>query len=216
MSDSEHKAENLFWLGGSPCAGKSSVGEIIASRFGLDVCHVDEAFDVHAQRFDPTRHPVLTKWLASSWNQRWIQPVDSLVQDAIACYQEHFTLILEDLFSISNLKPLLVEGTALLPRQVAKVLSRQSRAIWMIPTADFQKAHYTERDWARDIAWQCDNPEVAFHNWMERDIRFAKWIEAEVSDLHLRLLKIDGNRTIIEIAEAVATHFEFVVRQSRK
>ena len=141
MCNAERKLENVFWLGGSPCAGKSSISEIIASRFGLDVYHVDEAFEVHAQWFDPVHHPNLTKWLASSWNKRWMQPVDTLVQDAIACYQEHFTLILDDVLSITNRKPLLVEGTALLPRQVTSVLLRQSRAIWLIPTADFQSEH---------------------------------------------------------------------------
>lgn len=214
MSDAKGKLENVFWLGGSPCAGKSSISEIIASRFGFDVYHVDEAFEVHAQRFDPIRHPTLAKWSASSWNQRWMQPLDRLVQDVIACYQEHFTLILEDVFSLPN-RPLLVEGTALLPRQVTRVLSRESRAIWLIPTTDFQRAHYSERDWARRVVAQCSNPDLAFHNWMERDIRFAKWVKAEASVLQLPLLSIDRNRTIEENAEAVAGHFHLVVNQSR-
>ena len=216
MSDPERKLENVFWLGGSPCAGKSSISEIIASRFDLDVYQVDEAFAIHAQRFDPIRHPALTKWSASSWNQRWMQPVDSLVQEVIACYQEHFTLVLEDIFSLAKPKPLLVEGTALLPRQLAGVLSRQSRAIWVIPTGDFQRAHYSKRVWARDIVAQCSNPEEAFHNWMERDIQFAQWIEAEAGATHLPLLRVDGNRTIKQNAEAVATHFQLLVDQSRE
>ena len=215
MSDSEHQLEGVFWLGGSPCSGKSSISEIIARRFGLDVYRVDEAFESHAQRFDPLRHPALTKWSKSSWNQRWIQPVESLVQEAIACYREHFTLILEDILSLPKRKSLLVEGTALLPAQVASVLSRQSRAIWLIASADFQRVHYSRRDWVRGILAQCSKPEEAFHNWMERDIRFAQWIEAEASATHLSLLRVDGNRTIEQNAEAVARHFELIVAQSQ-
>ena len=213
MSDPKHKLEKVFWLGGSPCAGKSSISEIIASRFALDVYHVDEAFDLHAQDFDPIRHPNLTEWLASSWNERWMQPLDRLVREAIGCYQEHFTMILEDVFSLPE-RPLLVEGTALLPGEVASLLSRQSQAIWVIPTADFQRVHYPQRDWAQGVVAQCSNPEAAFHNWMERDTRFAKWIEAEVSALHLPLLKVDGSGTIEENAEAVASHFQLVAKQS--
>src|SRR6266404_9183592 len=138
MSDSERRLEDVFWLGGSPCAGKSSISEIITSRFGLDVYHVDEPFESHAQRFDPLRHPALTKWSKSSWDQRWMQPAESLLQEVIACYREHFTLVLEDILSVPNRKSLLVEGTALLPAQVASVLSRPSSAIWLIPSADFQ------------------------------------------------------------------------------
>ncbi len=172
MADSEDKLENVFWLGGSPCAGKSSISEIIASRFGLDVCHVDETFEAHEQRCDPLRHPALTKWSKSSWNQRWMQPVESLVQEA-------------------------------------------SRAIWLIPTADFQRTYYSRRDWVRGILAQCSKPEEAFHNWMQRDIRFAQWIEAEASATHLPFLRVDGDRTIEQNAEAVATHFQLLVHQSR-
>ena len=213
MFDSEEKLENVFWLGGSPCSGKSSMSELIARRFGLDVYHVDKAFEVHSQRFDPIRHPTLTKWLASSWNQRWMQPLDTLVQDVIACYQEHFALILEDVCSLPK-RPLLVEGTALLPKAVAEVLSRQSRAIWVIPTAAFQRMHYPRRDWALNIVAQCSNPKEAFNNWMERDIRFAEWIAKEASALHLPLLKVDGNRTVKENAELVAIHFDLALRKS--
>ena len=216
MSDSERQLEGVFWLGGSPCSGKSSISEIIASRFGLNVYRVDEAFESHAQRFDPLRQAALTKWLKSSWNQRWMKPVESLVQDVIACYREHFTLVLEDIFSLPKRKSLLVEGTALLPAQVANVLLRPSHAIWLIPTADFQRAHYSKRDWVRSVLAQCSEPEVAFHNWMERDIRFARWIEAEASAVHLPLLRVDGNRTIEQNAEAVARHFQLSVDQSHE
>src|SRR5438876_107802 len=151
MSDSQRWLEGVFWLGGSPCAGKSSISEVIARRFGLDVYRVDEAFESHAQRFDPLRHPALTKWSKSSWNQRWMQPVENLVQEVIACYREQFTLVLEDILSLPKRKSLLVEGTALLPVEVGSVLSRPSRAIWLIPSADFQRAHYSRRDWVRVI-----------------------------------------------------------------
>lgn len=117
-------------------------------------------------------------------------------------------LIHEDLFSIPKRKSLLVEGTGLLPRQLTEVSSNQNRAIWLIPTPDFQKAHYSGRDWARSIVAECSSPEEAFHNRMQRDIRFANWIETEASALYLPLLSIDGNRTIKENAEAVATHFQ--------
>ena len=198
---------NVFWLGGSPCSGKSSISLILASRFDLDVYHVDDAFETHTQRLDPVHHPALTKWRESSWDERWMQPIDNLVQDVIACYREHFALIREDILEMPKRKSLLVEGTALLPRLVASVVTKRSHAIWIIPSADFQRAHYSKRDWARNIVAQCNDPEVAFHNWMERDIRFAAWVESEAIALKLSILRVDGKRTLAENAEAVATHF---------
>lgn len=215
MSETEDRLKNVFWLGGSPCSGKSSISEILAQRFNLDVYHVDEAFEAHRQRLNSERQPTLSKWLASSWNDRWVQPVESLVEDAIACYREHFALIVDDLAARPSGESLLVEGTALLPREVARILRKRSNAIWVTPTDDFQRDHYFKREWARTIVEQCDDPELAFNNWMERDIRFAEWLETEVTTLDLQLLKIDGTRTVAENAVDVARHFQFVGDLSR-
>jgi len=208
MSETEDRLKKVFWLGGSPCSGKSSISEILAGRFDLDVYHVDEAFETHRQGLNPAQQPNLSKWLASSWNERWMQPVDRLVEDAIACYREHFALIVDDIAGRPDGKSLLVEGTALLPREVAGILPNPSQAIWIVPTSSFQREHYSKREGARRIVEQCDESEVAFQNWMERDIRFAESIEAEVLTLDLQLLKIDGSRTIAENAEEVAGHFQ--------
>lgn len=206
--DSVHNLEHVFWLGGSPCAGKSSISEILARRFDLQLYRVDEAFEAHAQRFDPALHPTLIKWCASSWNQRWMRPVESLLRDVIACYQEHFTLILEDILSLPRHKPLLVEGTALLPRQVAGVVADRNRALWVVPTAEFQLEHYSKREWVCRILEQCDNAEAAFRNWMGRDAEFARWVTAEAGELGLELLRVDGTHTIEENAATVASYFQ--------
>ncbi len=198
----------VFWLGGSPCAGKSSISEILASRFDLDVYHVDEAFETQVQCVDAVHQPALMKWRESSWNERWMQPTEILIQQVITCYQEHFALVSEDIRKMSKEKSLIVEGTALLPRQVASVLPKRSQAIWLIPSADFQIAHYSERVWARDIVSQCNDPEAAFHNWMERDIRFAEWVEAEAIALNLAILRVDGKQTLQENAISVGAHFQ--------
>lgn len=208
MSEAEDWLKKVFWVGGSPCSGKSSISEILARRFDLDIYHVDEAFETQRQRLNPAQQPALSKWLASSWNERWMQPLDSLVADAIACYREHFALIVDDIAARPGGKSLLVEGTALLPREMAEMLPNPGQAIWIVPTPSFQREHYAQRQWARAIVEQCDDPNAALRNWMERDIRFAEWIEAEVRALDLQLLQIDGRLTIAESAQEVARHFQ--------
>jgi hypothetical protein len=204
------KLEKVFWLGGSPCAGKSSISEILSRDFALDVYHVDDAFESHAARFDIARHPTLMKWEASGWDERWMQPTGALLRDAIGCYREHFSLILDDILSAPARRPLLVEGTALIPREVASLMPSMRHAIWVVPTAAFQREQYARREWVGEVLAQCSNPASAFQNWMERDEEFANWIRAEVSDLNLALLEVDGRRTIEENASEVAEHFQLV------
>lgn len=201
--------ENVFWLGGSPCAGKSSVSQILENDFDINVYRVDAAFEKHRGKFDKLLHPALCDWEGSTWNQRWMQPVENLVRDVIKCYREHFSLIIEDVLGFPKDKPLLVEGTALLPQEVSKVLSKRNNAIWLIPTADFQREKYSQREWIYEILKQCDNQETAFQNWMERDAAFADFIINEVERLNLEWLLIDGSKTIEEYATSVAKHFQF-------
>ena len=198
----------MFWLGGSPCAGKSSVSEVLARRFDLDVYHVDDAFEIHVGGLNPSRQPALSAWCSSSWDERWMQPPGVLLESVIACYGEHFALILADLLATPRDKPLLVEGAALLPGRVAGLLPERSQALWMVASADFQKMYYSKRQWARAVVGQCADPEAAFGNWMGRDARFAEWVRAEASALHLQVLEVDGGRTVEENAAAVAAHFQ--------
>jgi hypothetical protein len=207
----QHGLNHVYWMGGSPCSGKSSISQLLAEWFDLSIYHVDEAFSAHVQRLDPVKHPVLTKWHSLTWNERWMRPVDDLVQEAITCYQEHFTLVLEDVLALPASKPVLVEGTALLPRQIAQLAPKPYQAVWVIPTAEFQQAQYARRSWLRDILTECEEPDTAFRNWMERDARFAGWVADEVSRLDFKALIVDGKQTIEENARQIATHYGFKV-----
>jgi 2-phosphoglycerate kinase len=199
--------KDVFWIGGSPCAGKSSISNILADNFNLNVYRVDQAFETHIQHFDSELHPTLVKWCRTSWNERWTQPVERLVQEVIACYREHFTLILEDVFAMPKDKPLLIEGTALLPKEVTNVQTNCNQSVWIIPTAEFQTEHYAKREWAHQIVEQCDDAQSAFQNWMQRDIQFAKWVRAEAETLGCRVIIVDGKQSIEDNAVEIAGLF---------
>lgn len=201
--------ENVFWLGGSPCAGKSSVSQILENDFDINVYRVDAAFENHRENFDTSLHPALCQWENSTWNQRWMQPVENLVRDVIRCYREHFSLIIEDVSAFPRNKPLLVEGTALMPQEVSRILPERNNAIWLIPTPEFQRKYYSQREWIYEILKQCDNKEAAFQNWMERDAAFAGFVANEAQRLSLEWLLVDESKTIEENAAIVAAHFKF-------
>lgn len=198
----------LRWLGGSPCSGKSSVSEILADRYDLDLYHVDAQYQIHRHRLDPERHPMMTKWTQSPWGELWMQPLDVLLDEAIAAYAEHFSLILEDLTALPPTRMVLVEGTALLPGLVAPLLSDTRDALWMVPTGRFQRETYPKRgEWVNQVLATCEDPEAALKNWMDRDVAFARWVLSEVERLGLISLVVDGSNTIADNAEVVAAHF---------
>ena len=212
QSDLKQNLAHVLWMGGSPCSGKSSIAETVANRYGLALYRCDDAFWEHTKRVDPGRHPTLHKLNQMTWNEIWMRPVDVQIADETRCYHEEFEMILEDLSAYPRSTPVLAEGAALLPDMVSGLLPGDHRAIWIVPTAAFQRAHYTpeQRPFMKDILKQCQDATQALQNWMDRDAGFAKQVSTRVRELGLGLITVDGERTIEKNAEMVANHFRLV------
>lgn len=202
---------HIRWLGGSPCSGKSSVSRLLSERLELSLYQVDFQLREQMDRLDPERHPALSAWMAATCDERWLKPLDELMADAVACYTDHFSLILEDLNALSSEQITLAEGTALLPHLVAKLGIQPDAALWLTPAPSFQIEYYGKRPWVAGMLADCSDPERAFDNWMERDIQFARWVANEADHLGFALLRVDGSQSIEANAIAVADHFGFTL-----
>lgn len=194
-------------MGGSPCSGKSTWADALAERYGIAVYHVDAEFSRHTQHFTPEKHPTLYRWTHTSWDELWMQSQKALLQQAIDCYTEHYSLILEDLLATDPSVTLLAEGTALLPGCVAPLVANKQRALCVVPTESFQRQLYAQRDFAQGILSTCRNPDQAFQNWMDRDVNFARWVAAEARSHGFHVVENDGSRTVENNATQVAKHF---------
>lgn len=199
---------HVYWIGGSPCSGKSSIVEWLAAQHGLQTYRCDEAFWRHSQIVTPDKQPAFYRLTQLTWDEIWMRPVDVQLRDEIAVYREEFDLIIRDLSDMPHDRPIVAEGAALMPEWARPLLSRPIQAVWMIPTETFQRRFYPQRGaWVQDILKQCRHPQQAFQNWMDRDAAFARQVRAD-AELHgLRVLIVDGTRSVAENAQAVETWF---------
>ncbi|MGD9093973.1 MAG: hypothetical protein PVF74_14080 [Anaerolineales bacterium] len=199
---------HVYWMGGAPCSGKSSIADLIADRYGLLVYHCDEAFPEHVRGISPISQPCMHKWTNTPWEALWNQSLDMLLDEAIACYREHFDYILRDLIAVPQSERVLVEGNPLMPDLVDRYLTDPIRAIWLIPSDAFLRGIYPQRgQWVKEIVNQCQNPELCLNKWMDRDVAFAHWVNKNARDRDYKILNINGNLTISENAELVAAQF---------
>ncbi len=209
----KHSTQNeslpdVFWIGGSPCSGKSTIAERITEKYSFTYYNCDAAYSSHVSRCRPELQPVMTKVKQLSMDELFSRPVDQQVIETIQFYQEEFEFIVEDIKSISFSQPILVEGAALLPERVAPFLHTHNRGIWIIPAPRFQVEQYSKRNWIQPILGKCRNPTQSFENWMDRDIAFAQWIHQEAADLGFKVMVTDGGMTIEENAALVEAHFQ--------
>ena len=208
MNKTPHNLAPMFWMGGSPCSGKSSIAELLSGRHELQYYQCDGAFAEHGRRVSALGQPTFHKLLSMTWDEIWTRPVDIQLREEIAIYREEFDMILDDLLALPSSPPILAEGAALLPDCVNDVLVNRNQAMWIVPSESFQREHYPDRGgWVQDILRQCADPDLAFRNWMDRDVAFARWVSRRTTELGLEMIEVDGKRTIADNAQAVARHF---------
>jgi 2-phosphoglycerate kinase len=200
---------HVYWLGGSPCAGKSSMAEILVEQVGLTRYSVDAELDRHVPHLTPDRFPILSRWTHDPvWDDLWMRPHAELLADVIGAYREHCELVYADVAALPTDRPVLVEGTCLLPTVVRAWQASPRHGLWVTPSEPFQRTHYPQRGaWVQWILNQCSDPAQAFANWMDRDVAFARWVERTCAEQGLTVLSVDGSVSIAVMAQRVADHF---------
>lgn len=202
-----HDPGRVLWIGGSPCAGKSTIAATLASKHGFELYRCDEALEAHLQRVEPASQPMMHKLAHTSWNDLWMRPVEVQIREELTFYREEFPMVVGDLLGFPPATAVIAEGTALLPELVAPLLTSPHQGVWIVPTPGFQREHYAQRPWIGDILRQCDDPAQAFDNWMGRDSGFADAIEHSAGQHELHLVRVDGSRSIAEMVAVVAGLF---------
>ncbi len=200
----------MLWIGGASCAGKSSVARQIGEEFGLAVYSCDDRFDAHVALAREGAHPRLREIARMTWDEVWMRPVPALLQSQVDAYGEEFSMIRGDLAELAPDRRIIAEGNALLPAHLSQARVPRTRAIWLIPSEEFQRQTYAGRSWTRTILARCADPERAFANWMDRDVSFARWVGDEAAIAGYATRTIDGHVPIKQVCDAVARHFGLV------
>lgn len=203
----DSKLSLVYWLGGSTCAGKSTIANILSETFGFTVYHCDEYLGKHIEKSNAEEYPNLYKATELSWNDILSMNVDEYLSWTIELFTEEYKMILADIESQTNGKPILVEGVNLLPKLMKDVIIESNNAIWLVADETFYKNHQIKRKELFDRINECSNPEKALHNYMNFDLSFGKYIKDEAQRLDMKVMVIENDRDILENVKVIASHF---------
>lgn len=188
---------HVLWLGGSPCAGKSTVAALLAERHGLRLYSCDAHFDRHSAAADSSAQPTLARLRAASRAEVFLRPLRPMVRDAISACREEFPMVVADLAALPPGPPVLAEGMALLPECVAPL--RPVQAVWLVPAPGFQHAHSARREWAGSPLAGLAEPDRAFDNWMRRDEVSARWVRLQARRLRRPVCVVGDGHSIAAV-----------------
>lgn len=205
--NSRHALAHVLWLGGSVCAGKSSISRLLAQRYPLQLHHYDRHEPDHVARSHPDRHPAITAFNSLTMDERWIlRPPTIMAESSIQSLTERFEFVVEDLVGMSRDRPILVEGFGLFPECVSAVISAPRQALWLVAAPTFLTAmRYKRGMTAPDLT---SDPERARQNLIARDVLMADYVRRQAAERRLTVVEVDGHTSIEDVAAVVAHHFQ--------
>jgi len=194
-----------LWIGGSPCSGKSTVPHRLAATLERPLYTCDDHWDDHVRRATEAERPVLRKLGALPADVRLRQSLERQVADVVEAYREEFGLILLDLDGGGSASSV-VEGAALMPELLAAVGVPADRAVWLVPTVEFQRDRYARRAWARELLVDAPDADVLFETWMRRDAAVGRIVTLQAADLGYWVIAVDGRESTESVfTSALAT-----------
>ncbi|MGC4765097.1 hypothetical protein ACLQ20_19805 [Micromonospora sp. DT46] len=199
---------NVFWIGGGPASGKSTIARRLANRYGLHLYATDDVMGDHADRVTAEEAPCLDRFKAMDMDERWLTRSPEIMLDTFHWFHgEAFHLIVDDLLSLPTGTRVVAEGFRLLPHLVKPLLAEVDRAVWLLPTADFRDAALAQRGSTWQIPAKTSDPERARQNLSERDRLFTERLIVETDRLGVRAIRLVPGMCEDEVADQVARQF---------
>lgn len=202
---------HVYWIGGAPCAGKTTLTHIFAQEHGWQTYHLDRHVEDYLKRADAEQHPQLTAYKSFGLKRFLSQPADVQLAQVFAMSAEQFPLLLADVRRMPTTSKILVEGANMLPRDVFKAAMGYERVVWMVPTEEFLLQTYPRRgNWVQDVLRQypAEKERVdVFSKWMARDALMAQQAAEQARSLGIPVIVVDGERSIRENAALVEAIF---------
>ena len=198
---------NIYYIGGSPCSGKSTVAEILAEKYDLYYFKVDDFLEEYTKMGASKGYRICKKQEAMSPEEIWMREPQLQCEEELTFYEEVFEFVMADLKKI-NAKGIITEGAAYLPKLMKAKGISSDQYLAITPTAEFQIEHYKQREWVPYVLEGCSDKGKAFSNWMNRDILFAKEVQRQCAAEQYHSIINDGNVTVEQMVEKVVACFE--------
>ena len=194
----------ILCIGGSPCAGKSTVAERISKEYGAYYYKVDDHIDEFINLAAEKGYTTCKNCLVMTPEENWMRPPVMQRDEEFDIYDEMSEFVFDFLDKIDS-DFIITEGAAYTPKIIKKYGIQEY--ITIIPTPEFQISHYKEREYVPYVLEGCSDKQKAFDNWMQRDILFAEYVRSECEKNDIPCIINDGLISKDEMFEKVKKLF---------
>lgn len=198
-----------LWIGGAQWAGKSTVSNLMAHRYGITAYHYDyhdvrghwdrRAADA-ARRGEPYADFDAEAFWVDTTPERMAAEVEEI-------FLARFEYTLDDLRALVSPRPILAEGWGLRAELVAPLLDSPRRMVVMVPSTEFVEHQVATLERARGLSAEVSDPEAAQRNRLARDRMLAADAVESAHRHGVRVVTVDGSRDAEAVADLVSDYF---------
>lgn len=132
----------VFYIGGSPCSGKSTIAGMLTTHYGLASYKLDDDLFAFMEKAARAGKPHSAADLALDFEQTWMRPPQLQAEGEFAIYEEIFPYAMAAIAARESEQTLIAEGAGFLPRLLAQQGVDKSHYICLVPTEAFQRENY--------------------------------------------------------------------------
>lgn len=193
-------SKKIFYIGGSPCSGKSTVAERIAKENGAFYFKADDFLIDSLSSAARKGLPICSKVSKMTADEIWMRSPSEQCEEEFLIYEEIAEFIFQKLDAVEA-DIIIAEGAAFTP-EIMKTREK-CNYICVVPSPEFQISHYRLREWIWYVLKDCSDKETAFDNWMQRDIMFADQIKRTCKARNIPCIINDGEKSEDEMLDTV-------------
>ncbi|MDD4796904.1 MAG: hypothetical protein PHO66_03965 [Eubacteriales bacterium] len=201
---------NIYYLGGSPCCGKSTIAEKLSEKYKLQYYKADNSLEKFILQGAMDAEDWLKHISAMTMDELWLRDPQTLKEEEWITYEKLFPYFINELNHLDNGRGIIAEGAAFLPCLINRLGVDKTHYVCVVPTEEFQIQQYSKRMWVKDYLSSCSDKDKAFKNWMKRDALFALAALAQAKEFGYATLVVDGSKNVDENVSFIESSFQLI------
>ena len=173
--------EQVFFIGGSTCSGKSTLARSLARQRGWRHFCVDDHLGEYAARGEESGGAICAKHAGMSLSEFWMRDPKEQCEELVEFYHEVFPFVLGDLVleAMASDVPVVAEGIAFLPELLSESGVDSKHCAYLVAACPLHDELYRARAWTSQLLEGCEDRSRAFQLWMERDNLFSQHVRRQ-------------------------------------